>query len=1272
MENKNRRVLGHSFVLERQERFSIETSERIYFNDHRLYRNPPLNVARTSSSSDDIAKIHHTRERVESLNHQINNEIERLKEVNNSLNNKKDERQMTWAERFKANRPLRSVLVPNRQHDPARGRRTYLDDVPKPLFKDVKQKEVISRKPQLEGIPLKGFSPRGLPEEQPPKETRPVRLPPKEHPTNVLASRKPPPKILPGKELPPKVLPAKGPPPKGLPPKGFPTKELATRNLPARFLPVKQPPSKGVPSKELVSRKPPPRVLPAKELPPKGVRSKEFTLRKPPPRFLPVKEFSPNGVPAKGVPSKELASRKPQPRVLPAKELPPRVLLAKEHPPKVISPREFASRKPPPRVVSAEKLSPRAVPAKELLPKGTSPKEFASRKPPPRVVSAEKLSPRAVPAKELLPKGTSPKEFASKKLQPRLLQTKEIPSRGVPFKELASRTPPPRVLPAKGLPPKGILPKEFASRKPQPRIFQAKELPSRGVPFKELSSKTPPPKVLPAKELPPKDVPPKGFPPKALPPKEPPPKAFMTRESPPKSSTQKKIYPEKPLPKEVMETKPIPKEEAMPGELSSGDFTPEELAARISGGCCHCYCHSDPCYNSTGQGCFITTDGCCNIAFNQGIQYGIPYRTAKRRVTDLNTEDICSNRCIGISPDRNSNNRRCNSKLAVSPSSCRASSRDKRKSPSTRDRTPTNEKKITSTPYKKRSREKEPNSGKLLKVQDPKPETPLKKEYQPSTNVVSPKASSNKEQSFDVEERMYKEYLNLYYQENSKDVLGGGPKITPTYTKLREEGQRGSISKDNPTVKPSDRNTNECLEQEDSSVELYPKIFSYASCFGGFKSPDNITKPVNDYKSTPHTTTPIESQDDQLPKSTKDSLVVYQERSTMPKKSELNSRSYASVKRQSNALMKQEITTTQTERHQERSSLTYPLPRSEKSTRGSSRYLDILSPISGGEGSSRMAQSTTIDSRRQSNGAGSSRSNRAESSRYVQSPATDSRGRSPTSFGAESSRVGNHLDTTLSSLETVVINPGYQSDEPQCSCEHCSDEGSDDDLSFDMKLPESQRKKEAFEDAISIFRGQPPSKSRNLDQEDDNGYSRLSSRNKDYSSRTDDTQSQSRYDYDGYETARSIDSKKHYHLLSGKQGSSIIKKSDEKQPIVETFCEKRTRTVTFKDEQGEVNKERHVEQKCRSHIDWEQALKYRPQDTTFPCENYTSRSSSSAEHTCLESSCDEEDAYDSCIEGLPRTEELMPPLKACPCMYKTYRQLASMCQTKSPYYSFQL
>jgi len=56
-------------------------------------------------------------------------------------------------------------------------------------------------------------------------------------------------------------------------------------------------------------------------------------------------------------------------------------------------------------------------------------------------------------------------------------------------------------------------------------------------------------------------------------------------------------------------------------------------------------------------------------------------------------------------------------------------------------------------------------------------------------------------------------------------------------------------------------------------------------------------------------------------------------------------------------------------------------------------------------------------------------------------------------------------------------------------------------------------------------------------------------------------------------------------------------------------------------------------------------------------------SSSSAEHTCNESTYD--DDFASCDESQPQTIHMrIPPFNGCPCMYQTYLNLATMCQNE--------
>ncbi|XP_017065748.2 uncharacterized protein LOC108104288 [Drosophila eugracilis] len=130
-----------------------------------------------------------------------------------------------------------------------------------------------------------------------------------------------------------------------------------------------------------------------------------------------------------------------------------------------------------------------------------------------------------------------------------------------------------------------------------------------------------------------------------------------------------------------------------------------------------------------------------------------------------------------------------------------------------------------------------------------------------------------------------------------------------------------------------------------------------------------------------------------------------------------------------------------------------------------------------------------------------------------------------------------------------------------------------------------------------------------------------------------------------------ISSPRHYHPIE-----------DEDVPVLKTVCEKRTRTVTFEDDCGELTEEQHVKENCQSLIDWDRAVKYHMVDNEEATDN-TSRSSSSGNNTCIESTC--YDDFDSCDEAQPLADHnRMPPFNACPCMYQTYITLAEMCQKK--------
>ncbi|EDV40900.2 uncharacterized protein Dana_GF10741, isoform B [Drosophila ananassae] len=104
----------------------------------------------------------------------------------------------------------------------------------------------------------------------------------------------------------------------------------------------------------------------------------------------------------------------------------------------------------------------------------------------------------------------------------------------------------------------------------------------------------------------------------------------------------------------------------------------------------------------------------------------------------------------------------------------------------------------------------------------------------------------------------------------------------------------------------------------------------------------------------------------------------------------------------------------------------------------------------------------------------------------------------------------------------------------------------------------------------------------------------------------------------------------------------------------DSVCDKKARCVTFKDEQGDC-----------SVTDWEGAMLGDGQEDQNLSVPQTCRSSSSAEHTCLESQCGEDCA--SCGRTSTQTDRDIPPFEACPCMYQTYLSLAAMCQPHNRY-----
>ncbi|XP_016994009.2 uncharacterized protein [Drosophila takahashii] len=161
------------------------------------------------------------------------------------------------------------------------------------------------------------------------------------------------------------------------------------------------------------------------------------------------------------------------------------------------------------------------------------------------------------------------------------------------------------------------------------------------------------------------------------------------------------------------------------------------------------------------------------------------------------------------------------------------------------------------------------------------------------------------------------------------------------------------------------------------------------------------------------------------------------------------------------------------------------------------------------------------------------------------------------------------------------------------------------------------------------------------------------------------------YRYDGYEGDQLENHRQVHNQHTPRSCMSSPRRcsrsEDSQVPVLETVCEKRTRTVTFEDNSGDLTKEEHVKETCHSLIDWERALKYhmveQSGDTENTDDNYTCRSSSSGERTCLESTYD--DDFASCEEADPQTNyKRAPAFDGCPCMYQTYLNLASMCQNE--------
>ncbi|XP_034104616.1 uncharacterized protein LOC117568246 [Drosophila albomicans] len=129
-------------------------------------------------------------------------------------------------------------------------------------------------------------------------------------------------------------------------------------------------------------------------------------------------------------------------------------------------------------------------------------------------------------------------------------------------------------------------------------------------------------------------------------------------------------------------------------------------------------------------------------------------------------------------------------------------------------------------------------------------------------------------------------------------------------------------------------------------------------------------------------------------------------------------------------------------------------------------------------------------------------------------------------------------------------------------------------------------------------------------------------------------------------------------------------------PSNSIVCEKRTRCVKFEDENRIC--ERIDTMKCaRQYIDWEQLWEDSKEDVTCletlddiaedvnqedsHINDSSYRSSSTADMTCIESACDEED-YLTCTES--RTEHTLPCFSGCGCMRERYHMLMLEALTK--------
>ncbi|XP_041631142.1 serine/arginine repetitive matrix protein 1 isoform X2 [Drosophila kikkawai] len=1248
MESKNRPILGGSIVLERQERFSIQTSERIYLQGRRVYRNPSVIAARTTSSSDEIEKIHRTRERVESLNHQINHEIDRLKEVNNSFKKRKEERRMTWAERFKANRPI------VRQQGGG-GRCACPDGFPKPASQEVKRIDVTPIKPPPKGVSLKEF--------------------PKEIKSKELYQRKLPPKELPPRKLPPKELPPK---------------ELPPRQLPLKELPPKKPQPRQLPAKELIGRKPMPRVFVSKGLP-----LKELNPRKPPIKVILPKDLPPKRIAPKGLPPKELTPQKPLPKRIPLKDLP-----SKEPPLKPGKPpanssiqKELKPGKPPPKDLKTENPKPKEEPrqselrCKELtarlsggccnccchyptsygapdccyniafnrgiehgIPYCTARRRVTdlntqeicgnrcvSVSPDRRTVGQQRSSKLTVSPSSFL---ESPREKRKSPIRSGKILTNENNRQKNKMRNQEK------------------LPKVESQEKKSRdqgslRIVESREnikqgkVPSPEIPWKNefqypenLKQET---EVVP-------------------------PKSQSRKEDERMYQEYLRLYYQENSKEDLREgVKPIPtytklrKENVKPtdrrecpenqinsweGQRVSVCRDSQKVKTPILDQCNHeRRGYHDP--------------GCSIEMFPAPFTYESCFDEWGSTPLDSNTTDPVSD-----SPSP-----------SPSPTPTPTPTPTPSPTPTPAPTPPPTNCKETRFHYPSGSGA---TGADIQYTNCPDKDRKGLRQERIKERVVAPKVSKNQglrqERSKITKEIVEDSKHQGLRQERAKSTKETvvAKNIYQDPSSLPRDLETDSVSYASLPVKhqivsPPTRQANTTTETQrrpERSSLTYPTRSSQNSnqVFNGRHS--NLSSKAESSRKPQSPSTDSHRQSNPHPFSHVEGLSRNQESPTVDTHRQSKPSSFSLVEGLSR---NQASPTTHSHRRSNPSPISFggesPTSVSTETIANNSHYQTKDLQVSNEDQKFDM---NLLESRLKKELKNSTENKELKDASSMLSGGTSTQEsfRKPLSKGFKNSQ-DFEINDEENTEKTFHRKREVSSFRQFLSEARNQDQDDENEFSKFLKRKneysevQNQDQEDANEYSSFLNRKTHYSQAQNQDEEEEEDTKFLN-RKKDYSNRSDDIQSGC--ECDGYETARSMASSKHHHLLSAMSSS--------RNKSYATVCDKRTRTVTFKDEDGVLNKRSHVEEQCRNHIDWEQALKYRQPDSILSNDNYTPRSSSSAEHTCLESSWEEEeeDAYDSCLETLSPRDEEKPSFNACPCMYETYRQLAALCQSKSPYY----